>query len=196
MTAKEALTQAGQEYADFFLRSQGNFPPTAFIKSRKTPDALIMFVHDGQFDTVADKDRFVWIVRAMCVVHDAEAVVILSEAWVTLRTVKPGTTPREAYDQCKELPSEAPDRKEVVMMAGEDIEGEFGCLLYIKREDGKFAGFEPDKSYADMKAVGRFQKLLLREKADPAMMMVAKKLVETVKELSDYKKAGHGRTGN
>jgi hypothetical protein len=193
MTAKDALIKAGIEYADYFLRSQGNFLPTALIKSRKTPGALVMFVHDGGFDTVEQKDRFAWIVRAMTVVHDAEAVVILSEAWVTIRPAKEGETPREAFDRCQELPSEAPDRKEAVMIAGEDVEGQFGCLLYIKRENGKFVGVEEAKAYREMNHVGRFEKLLFRGTRDPGMMMVAEKLVESVMELSDYKKARHGR---
>lgn len=119
-----------RDYAEFAMRNIGHVPPTMFAA---TPDGLLHFVPESLQDDKAKTD-FANAGRMICVAHQATAVVTILESWLTF--AKPG----EPLDDTP--PSEAFDRKEFVVLIGEERGARMHSFLPIIRTDaGGFFGF-------------------------------------------------------
>ena len=102
----------------------------------------------------AAKDDFAMVARLLCVAKAVTIAVMASEAWVAF--AKPG----ETLDTAKP-PSEAPDRRELVMVMGEDRAGQRQKLLPILRnEAGEFFGFGEFEMPQIDQVAGRFAQFL------------------------------------
>jgi hypothetical protein len=146
----EKLLALAEGYAEFAMRNLGHVPPALLAES---PGGFIHFIPDSLEDERA-KDNFADTARLICIGYEVTAAVLVLEAWV--KVAKPG----EALD-LGELPSEAFDRREVVVLTGETVERCRQKLLPIIRTDaGGFFGFgEHDGPQLD-KLEGRFAQLL------------------------------------
>jgi hypothetical protein len=100
------------------------------------------------------KDNLANIARLICVGYEVTAAVLVLEAW--MKTARPG----ETLDMT-EPPSEAFDRREVVVLTGETVgHGQQMLLPIIRTDAGGFFGFgEHDGPKLD-NFTGRFAQLL------------------------------------
>lgn len=162
-TLDDLMAQAGH-YAEFCFRKSGRMAPTLFLIG---PEGPLMFVPESMADE-HEKDNFANTARLVGIAYGATACVMALEAW--LKLAKPG----EQLD-VTELPSEAIDRQEVVVLMGEDRSGHRQQFLQIIRSDnGKFFGFnEAEIPIAD-KVTGRFAQILPREAPDAEMQLLAR----------------------
>jgi hypothetical protein len=146
----DELLRLAQGYAEFAMRNIGHVPPALLANS---PTGLIHFVPNNLKDARA-KDNFANMARLICVGYEATAAVLVLEAWIKI--AKPG----ETLDMT-EPPSEAFDRREVVVLTGETVEhGEQKLLPIIRSDAGGFFGFgEHDGPKLD-KFKGRFAQML------------------------------------
>jgi hypothetical protein len=127
----DELLALAQGYAEFSMRNIGHVPPALLADS---PTGLIHFVPKNLKDERA-KDSFANTARLICVGYEATAAVLVLEAWMKLG--KPG----ETLDM-SEPPSEAFDRREVVVLTGETAgHGQQKLLPIIRTDAGGFFGF-------------------------------------------------------
>ena len=136
-TLDDLLAQA-EHYAGWAMRKIGNVPPTMMGLSPRGP---LFFVPSAMTDDRA-KDNFANTSRLICVAHDATAAVLILESWMKL------ATPGETLDTT-EAPSEAIDRKEIVLLTGETRTSVKQKILPIIRTGvGGFFGFgEHEQDY-------------------------------------------------
>jgi hypothetical protein len=146
----DKLLALAQGYAEFAMRNIGYVPPALLAES---PSGLIHFVPDSLKDERA-KDNLANTARLICVGYEVTAAVLVLEAW--MKMAKQG----ETLDMT-EAPSEAFDRREVVVLTGETVQHCKQKLLPIIRTDaGGFFGFgEHDGPKLDT-FTGRFAQLL------------------------------------
>ena len=124
--------------------------PTLFLIGIDGP---IMFMPASLADE-DEKDAFATTARLMCIAHGATVAVMALEAW--MKTAKPG----EKFDMT-EPPSEAFDRQEVVVLMGEDRNGQKQQFLPIIRSDnGRFFGFGESELPVMDSMQGRFAGIL------------------------------------
>ena len=146
-TDEEILTvmfQKAEAYARHYMNMQGTVRP-AFMFTSADPDGPAgMIMHAGEFSP-NEKHSFQQTMRILCVAHNVSVGVFISEIWVTRRKLKPGETvdPDMALD---EMPSEALDREECVLLSGETWAG-MECRLFkiIRHGNGKFFNLTPDE---------------------------------------------------
>ena len=162
-TLDDLLAQA-EHYANYSMRNMGRMPPTLFLIG---PDGPLMFLPESLKDAAA-KDDFATKARLICIAHGATAVVMALEAWAKF------AKPDEKFDET-EAPSEAIDRREVIVLMGESHTGQKQKFLPIIRSgNGKFFGFgEPDAPTID-EMKGRFAQLLPTKVPDDATRDLAK----------------------
>jgi hypothetical protein len=126
-----------------------------------------MFMPKNLADVKA-KDDFATMSQLMAIASGATVAVLALEAW--MKTAKPG----ETFDTT-ELPSEAFDRQEVVVLMGESMaEGRKQQMLPIIRSDNhRFFGFG-DSAFEKLdKMEGRFSQLLPTKVPDEKMRALA-----------------------
>jgi hypothetical protein len=127
----DALLDRAQGYAEYAMRNIGHVPPALLAAS---PVGSIHFLADSLEDE-RSKNTFANTARLICVGYGVTAAVLVVEAW--MKVAKPG----ERLDPT-EPPSEAFDRREVVMLTGEAAEGGMQRFLPIIRTDaGGLFGF-------------------------------------------------------
>jgi hypothetical protein len=166
-TLDDLLAQA-EHYANYSMQNSGRVPPTLFLIGADGP---AMFIPENLTDESA-KDDFATTARLVCIAHAATATVMTLEAWMKT------ATPAEKMDMT-EPPSEAFDRREVVVLMGESRDGQKQKFLPIIRiGDGKFFGFgESDVPVMD-KMEGRFAQILPPKIADAGLREVAKAMLK------------------
>lgn len=166
-TLDDLLANAGH-YADFCMRNSGRVTPALFLVG---PDGPCMFVPENLADERA-KDDFATQARLMCLAHGATACVMVLEAWA--KFAKPG----EKFDMT-EAPSEAFDRREVVVLMGEaDGVQKHEFLPIIRSGNGKFFGFGDTEAPEVDQMKGRFTQLLPSTAPDAAMRDLAKTMLK------------------
>ena len=111
-TLDDLLAQA-EHCANYSMRNMGRVPPTLFLIGADGP---VLFIPESMADDRA-KDDFAATARLMCIAHAASACVMTLEAWAKF------ATPGEKLDMT-EAPSEAFDRREVVVLMGESCDGQ------------------------------------------------------------------------
>lgn len=166
-TLDDLLARA-EHYANFSMRNMGRMPPTLFLLG---PDGPLMFMPESLEDGAA-KDDFATNARLMCIAHAATACVMALEAWAKF------AKPDEKFDET-EPPSEAFDRREVVVLIGESHTGQRQKFLPIIRSgNGKFFGFGESEAPAMDEMKGRFAQLLPKKIPDTAMCDLAKAMLK------------------
>ena len=166
-TLDDLLAQA-EHYANYSMRDSGRGPPTLFLIGADGP---VMFVPESMADDSA-KDDFAATAHLMCIAYAASACVMTLEAWA--KFAKPG----EKLDMT-EAPSEAFDRRELVVLMGESRNGQKQRLLPIIRSDnGKFFGFGESELPEMDKMKGRFAQLLPIKVPDDGLRQVAKAMLK------------------
>jgi hypothetical protein len=166
-TLDELLANA-EHFALYCMRNTGSITPALFLTG---PDGSAMFIPQSLAD-VSEKDKFANQCRLMCIAHAATACVMVLEAWA--KFAKNG----EALDP-GEAPSEAMDRREVVMLMAESKSGQKQKLLPIIRSgNGRFFGFgEPELPDLDG-LQGRFAQILPPKAPDATMRELAKAMMQ------------------
>lgn len=158
------LIAKAEHYAETAMRQHGRVPPTLFGLGAEGP---FMVIPESMANEAA-KVHFVNTARLICVASDARAMALVVEAWA--RFAKPG----ESLDP-HEPPSEALDRREVVMIIGEARGVQKQKFLPIIRTDaGGFFGFGPYDGPKFEKSEGRFAQILPPLKPKMAHRLLAK----------------------
>ena len=166
-TLDDLLAQAGH-YAEFCMRSSGQMRPALFLIGADGP----LMIAAASLDGVEEKDAFVTTARLICIAQAATAVVVALEAWMSF--AKPG----ESVDTA-EPPSEALDRKEVVMLMGEAKTGHKQRFLPIIRSgNGRFFGFDETGTPEIDQIGGRFSQILSAETPSVEHRLIAKAMLE------------------
>ncbi|MGA3265966.1 MAG: hypothetical protein ABSE16_03990 [Verrucomicrobiota bacterium] len=174
------LVMQAEHYADYSMRHSGRVTPALFLIGAEGP---AMFLPENFADEDA-KDDFAQTARLVCIAHAAIACCMVLESWMTC--AKAG----EPLD-VTEPPSEAFDRREVVVVMGEARGAQKQKLLPIIRSDnGKFFGFgEPD--LPDLgKMEGRFVQILLPAAPNSEMRLLAQTMLK-VKGVTPAKSRNH-----
>ncbi len=166
-TLDDLLAQA-EHYANYSMRNLGRVPPTLFLIGADGP---AMFMPKNMADDAA-KDDFATTARLMCLAHAASACVMTLETWA--KFAKPG----ETFD-LTEAPSEAFDRRELVVLVGESCDGQKQRFLPIIRSDnGRFFGFGESEVPAMAEMKGRFAQILPTQVPDDGLRQVAKAMLK------------------
>jgi len=166
-TLDDLLAQA-EHYANYSMRNIGRVPPTLFLIGADGP---VIFIPENMADERA-KDDFAATARLLCIAHAASACVMTLEAWAKF------ATPGEELDMT-EAPSEAFDRRELVVLMGESRDGQKQRLLPIIRSDnGKFFGFGESEVPVMDEMKGRFAQLLPTKAPDDGLREVAKAMLK------------------
>ena len=154
-----------RHYAEYCMNGTGNMPPTLFLIGHDGKQ--IMFMPTNLADVKA-KDDFARMSQLMAIASGATVAVLALEAW--MKTAKPG----ETLDNT-ELPSEAFDRQEVIVLMGESMaEGRKQQMLPIIRSGNhKFFGFGDSAVEKMDKLEGRFSQLLPTKVPDEKMRALA-----------------------
>ena len=161
-TLDDLLAQA-EHYANYSMRNMGRMPPTLFLIGADGP---LMLMPESLPDDGA-KDDFATNARLMCIAHAATSVVMALEAWAKF------ATPGEKLDET-EAPSEALDRREMIVLMGESHSGQKQKFLPIIRSgNGKFFGFGESEAPTMDEMKGRFAQLLPTKVPDAAMRELA-----------------------
>jgi hypothetical protein len=166
-TLGDLMAQAGH-YAEYCMRRSGRMAPTLFLIG---DDGPMLFVADSMADDEA-KDSFANLARLVCIANGATCCVMTMEAW--LKTAKPG----ETLD-LTEMPSEAFDREEVVVLMGEDRAGQRQKFLPIIRSDnGKFFNLGESPMPAMDSMEGRFAQILSPKVPDAETKLLAQTMLK------------------
>jgi hypothetical protein len=146
----DKLLALAQGYAELAMRNRGHVPPALLADS---PTGVIQFVPNS-FKDVRAKDNFANTARLICLGYEVTAAVLVLEAW--MKVARPG----ETLDMT-EPPSEAFDRREVVVLTGETVGRVEQRLLPIIRTDaGGFFGLGEHAGPKFDNFKGRFAQLL------------------------------------
>ncbi len=168
----ENLLQQAEHYAEFMMSgSAGMVPPTLMAL---TPEGFLMHIA-GRNSTEQDKDRLAKVLRLIAASYKASAVVTIMESWILV----PKRRGQEV--DLSVLPSQSPDREEVVLIAGESREGTAHRFLFIQRDSsGKFAGFGTSLLPEDGKLEGRFAGLMPPKEPTDEMAATARNLLKVM----------------
>src|ERR1039458_10065618 len=109
-TLDDLLANA-RHYAEFCMRGTGNMPPTLFLIAHDGKQLMLM---PKNLADAKAKDDFATMSQLMAIASGATVAVLALEAW--MKTAKPGET-----IDTTELPSEAFDRQEVIVLMGESM---------------------------------------------------------------------------
>jgi hypothetical protein len=145
------LLARAEVFASFSMRVRGKVPPALIAVG---PSGSVFFVHSAM-DNEQAKDDFANVARLICIAHGATAAVMILEAWMAVA----------AADGSLDLnvpPSEAPNRREIVILSCETRGGCKQKILPIIRTDA--GGFWAFGQYGGPYATslqGRFTQILL-----------------------------------
>jgi hypothetical protein len=166
----EDLLAQAERYADFSMRQVGRVPPTMMAVG---PEGPLFYIPETMGSERA-KDSFANTARLICVAYNATAVVLILESW--MRVAAPG----ESLD-IKERPSEAIDRKEVVLLIGEKQGYQKPKFLPIIRTDaGGFFGFGDSNLPEYDNFQGRFAGILPSKKVKAKERAKARALLDAM----------------
>ncbi len=180
-TLDDLLAQA-EDFALFSMRQAGRVPPTVMAVS---PKGLLFYLPESMGDDRA-KNNFANTARLICIANDATAVVLILESWMKM------AAPGETLDP-DEAPSEAIDRKEIVVLAGEARGAKRQKFLPIIRTDvGGFFGFGVSDMPEFSNFEGRFAEILPPQAAPPALKAQAGLLLAAMGIADDTLNRGLG----
>ncbi len=144
------------------MRTTGSVPPTVIADT----DEGYVFCMPSAFTDDATKDRFAEVTRLFAVAQNARALVMIAEAWARLPDAN-------GHLDTDTPPSQAPDRKEVVVLMLEDHSSKATSMLPIVRDvAGNFTEFGDPGPLLIGDPVGRFAGLMPQNK--PSVREAAK----------------------
>lgn len=154
-----------RHYAEYCMRGTGNMPPTLFLVGHDGKQVMLM--PENMADVQA-KDDFALQSKLMAVATGAIIAVMALEAWVKTGKLS------ETMDTT-ELPSEAIDRQECIVLMGESMtEGRKQQMLPIIRHGNhKFFNFGESICSKLTQMEGRFSQLLPTKVPDENMRALA-----------------------
>ena len=166
------LVAQAEIFAKQAIMKFGGVPPTLFIQTLAGQKVF----SPGALSDVGSKEQFAAAAKLMCIAHGATATVFVAEGWT--RFAKKGQT----LDLTK-MPSQCPDRQEVLMLMGEAWQATSQKLLPIMRSaSGKFAGFGEAHSIEADEVKGRFVQFLPEKYPSLEEQQKAKELLQMVVE--------------
>lgn len=150
----EPLAAQATDYALHMMRTTGSVPPTVIADT----DEGYIFCMPSELTDDSAKDRFAEVARLFAIAHSARSLVMVVEAWVRLPDAR-------GHLDTETPPSQAPDRKEVVVLMLEDHSRNATVMLPILRNaDGAFTDFGDPGPMQFGESVGRFSGLMPRNK--------------------------------
>ena len=173
----EVVKQA-VKYAEQSMKSIGHVPPTLLAQ---TPDGLIIHT-PREMEDERHKNNFANTARMIAVAHDATAVAVILESWMT--------SAREGKPLDPSIPpAESPDRDECVVIQAEANGAAKTKFLSIQRNSNrKFTGFScdhPDLNKDEMQ--GRFVGILPPKQASLENKKMAKQVLMVMGIVTDNK---------
>lgn len=146
----DALARQAKDYALHMMRTAGSIPPTVIADTAEG----YVFCMPGPFTDDAAKDRFAEVARLLAVAHEADALVLIAEAWASLPDAR-GNLDTETP------PSQSPNRREIVALMLEDETRRGSMLIPILRGwNDAFVGFGDTAPVAYAQAEGRFSGMM------------------------------------
>jgi hypothetical protein len=150
----EPLAQQAKHYALHMMRTTGSVPPTVIAD---TAEGYVFCMPSELTDDDA-KDRFAEVTRLFAVAQHARSLVMVVEAWARLPDAN-------GHLDTDTPPSQAPDRKEVVVLMLEDHSRNATIILPIVRDAvGAFTSFGDPGPMQFGESAGRFSGLMPRNK--------------------------------
>ena len=150
----EPLARQATDYAQHMMRTTGSVPPTVIADT----DEGYVFCMPNSLTDDAAKDRFAEVTRLFAIAQSARALVMVMEAWARLPDAN-------GHLDTETPPSQAADRKEVVVLMLEDHSRKATSLLPILRDEtGNFTEFGDPGPTLVGEPVGRFAGLMPRNK--------------------------------
>jgi len=150
----EPLARQAQDYALHMMRTSGSVPPTVIAD---TDEGFVFCMPTALTDDAA-KDRFAEVTRLFAIAQSARSIVMIAEAWARLPDAR-------GHLDTETPPSQAPDRKEVVVLMLEDHSRNATRMLPILRDDaGEFTSFGDPGPLQFGESQGRFSGLMPRNK--------------------------------
>jgi hypothetical protein len=150
----EPLARQAQDYALHMMRTTGSVPPTVIAD---TTEGYVFCLPTELTDDAA-KDRFAEVTRLFAIAQTARALVMIVEAWARLPDAN-------GHLDTETPPSQAPDRKEVVVLMMEDHSRTATLMLPILRDaGGAFTEFGDPGPMHFGESTGRFAGLMPRNK--------------------------------
>jgi hypothetical protein len=138
------------------FKSMGELPPTWFLQR---PDGEVgMFV--TPWDDFREKEATSQKMKLLMKENDIIRYALITEAWMVERKNPDGT--KLAKDWKGPLPSQSPDREEIVMIVGGDLEGHCveGMASVTRDKEGKPILGKFELKYNKFSMEGRFVNLL------------------------------------
>lgn len=117
------------------IERDGSLCPVAFLFC---PDGGLQIVQ-CQFQSDESKQATFDFLRKMAKEKEAVAVAVLCEAWVSKQVIEPGVTP----EWNGVMPSDAPDKGEVIMVHVEEPDGYWLGMADITRDEKDKPTFGP-----------------------------------------------------
>ena len=150
----EPLARQATDYALHMMRTTGSVPPTVIADT----DEGYVFCMPSELSDDAAKDRFAEVTRLFAIAQSARSLVMVMEAWARLPDAN-------GHLDTETPPSQAADRKEVVVLMLEDHSKKATSLLPILRDaEGNFTEFGDPGPLLVGDPVGRFAGLMPRNK--------------------------------
>jgi hypothetical protein len=151
------------------MRTTGSVPPTVIADTREG----LIFCMPSDLANEAAKDRFAEVAKLLAVAYDAQAIVMVVEAWAKMASA-------EGKLDTGTPPSQAPDRIEIVALILEDSTRTGNDILPILRDElGVYVGLGESKVPNFTSAAGRFAGLMPKHRPDVSEMAQALAVLST-----------------
>lgn len=171
------------QFAEMELMTSGAVPPVVLIHGEGGVRALLMDLEDEVAKSLSVK-----IVRACCIAHDAQVMVMLSEGWYF-------QVPEEDLEDYRRRiggPEDDPNRREVVQVLVAWREGE-GRRTYstaheiLRTSDGRPMGVSLDVLHQETgeSGVGRMVNMFPERPPSAEMRVRAQRLLAELKPLTE-----------
>lgn len=136
------------------MRTTGSLPPTVIADT----DEGYVFCMPSELTDDAAKDRFAEVARLFAIAQSARSLVMIAEAWARVPDAN-------GHLDTDTPPSQAPDRKEVVVLMLEDHSRNATVMLPIVRDEvSAFSSFGAPGPMQFGESVGRFSGLMPKNK--------------------------------
>jgi len=150
----EQLAAQATDFALHMMRTTGSVPPTVIADT----DEGYVFCMPSSLTDDAAKDRFAEATRLFAIAQAARSLVMVVEAWVRLPDAN-------GHLDTETPPSQAADRKEVVVLMLEDHSRNATVMLPILRDEGgAFTRFGDPGPMHFGESAGRFSGLMPHHK--------------------------------
>jgi hypothetical protein len=181
--SESQLLEVAQGYAMGEMRMKGQVLPTCFFLAN---NEIIIYRSTG-FAGVVDKEDFIALSRLIAMAYNATAVALVVEAWTA--------GPDKGHPDSWPRPSEAPDRRECLVVNVEGRASTAWLMLLIKRDEGgAFIGVERELIPKNAEMCGRFVGVLQPKPTNKSARRTVKRLLRELGVVAkDYSRANYSR---